>query len=412
MIKTTVGVFFGGRSVEHEISVISALQAIAATREGDLGERYEVVPVYITKQGRWLTGEVLADTANYRDMEALERRATEVWMKPAHGARELWRKGFAGERVVAKLDVALPVLHGTNGEDGTFQGFLELIGIPYAGCGVLSSALGMDKVAAKMVLRESGLPVVEYVWFTDREWSSRRDELVARVESSLGYPAIVKPANLGSSVGIARARDREELVRAVETAARYSSRLLVERMIEPLREINCSVLGSADDHRTSVCEEPVRSSEILSYADKYMSGSGSAKGGSSKISASVGGAKIAGGATSEGMASTKRRIPADLPAEVADEIRRLASETFRVLSCDGVARVDFILDGNTIYINEINAIPGSLSFYLWEATGLPFGGLMDALIAGALKRDRDKSHKTVSYSENIFSKGAFSGGKK
>ena len=249
-MKTTVGVFFGGRSVEHEISVISALQAIAALDAA----RYDAVPVYITKQGRWLTGSALLDTTAYRDMGALEKRATEVYMKPAFGERRLLRMGLFKEQTVATLDVALPVLHGTNGEDGTFQGFLELIGIPYAGCGVLSSALGMDKIAAKMVLRESGLPVIDYVWFTDREWSSERDALIGRVESEIGYPAIVKPANLGSSVGISRVRDREELVRAVGEAAGYSSRLLVEKMIEPLREINCSVLGSVDDHTASVCE--------------------------------------------------------------------------------------------------------------------------------------------------------------
>ncbi len=404
-MRTTIGVFFGGRSVEHEISVISALQAIAALDE----ERYRAVPVYITKQGRWLTGKALLDPAAYRDMKALERHATEVYMKPLLGDHRLLRRGCLGERTVAKLDVALPVLHGTNGEDGTFQGFLELTGIPYVGCGVLSSALGMDKIAAKMVLRSGGLPVIDYVWFTDREWSTRRDELIARIEAEIGYPAIVKPANLGSSVGISRARDRGELVRAVGEAAGYSSRLLVERMIEPLREINCSVLGSADRHSTSVCEEPIHSDEILSYADKYMSGGGSKGSGSAKMSGAKTAPPAKGTAVSGGMSSTKRRIPADLPEDVATGIRHLASETFRVLGCDGVARVDFILeerDGKTeIYVNEINAIPGSLSFYLWEATGLDFAALMDTLISGALRRHRDWGHKTVSYDQNIFSMG-------
>jgi D-alanine-D-alanine ligase len=415
-MKTTIGVFFGGRSVEHEISVISALQAAAALDPA----RYEVVPIYITKQGRWLTGGVLLDPANYRDLPSLEKRATEVYMKPLFGERRLLSRGRLGERTLATLDVALPVLHGTNGEDGTFQGFLELTGIPYVGCGVLSSALGMDKIASKMVLRESGLPTVDYLWFTDRQWSSQRDELCARVEAEIGYPAIVKPANLGSSVGIARARDRAELVRAVGEAARYSSRLLVERMIEPLREINCSVVGSPDSHRVSVCEEPLHSDEILSYADKYMSGGGGgAKSSGGAKSAGAGakilgagakilgaGAKILGAgakAPSQGMSSTKRRIPADLPEALTREVQRLASETFRVLDCNGVARVDFILEGERVYVNEINAIPGSLSFYLWEATGVSFSDLMNMLVAGALRRDRDKDHKTVSYPANIFS---------
>lgn len=447
-MRTKVGVFFGGRSVEHEISVISALQAIAALDAA----RYQAIPVYITKQGRWFTGPALLDTAAYRDMEALTRRATEVYMRPVFGERTLYasRRGmgpiWSAPRKVATIDVALPVLHGTNGEDGSFQGLLELVGIPYAGCNPLSSAVGMDKIAMKMMLRQSAIPVIDYVWFTDREWNGAtgrdkasggrgREALIARIEAETGYPAIVKPANLGSSVGISRARNRDELLRAVEEASRYSTRILVERMIEPLREINCSVLGSADDHRTSVCEEPLRSGEILSYADKYMSGGGT-KGAAGKYGAAVsvssdggsGGAKVVSG----GMSSTKRRIPADLPAETAEEIRRLAAETFRVLGCEGVARVDFILETGTgrgesgasdtggsgsdtggvkIYVNEINTIPGSLSFYLWEATGLPFGELMDSLIARALKRERDKSYKTVSYDGNIFSMGSPGGGK-
>ena len=470
-MKTHIGVFFGGRSVEHEISVISALQAIAALDRA----RYDVTPIYITKQGRWFTGPALLDTTAYRDMDALTRRATEVYMVPEYGARTLYRSSgglFGGRKVVATLDVALPVLHGTNGEDGTFQGFLELTGIPYVGCNVLSSAVGMDKIVMKMMLGESGIPVIDYIWFTDRQWSRKgdsgngrsdtsrakgRDELIAEAEGRLGYPLIVKPANLGSSVGISRARNREELLEAVETATQYSARIIVERMIEPLREINCSVLGSTDDHRTSVCEEPVRSGEILSYADKYMSGGGrnadsggnghgekgyaknhnvggetggakyAGSGESAKCAIPEGGAKWAGaqktsgGAPSEGMASTKRRIPADLPETVTAEIQRLAAETFRILSCEGVARVDFILDGGNghsdtdhdatkIYVNEINAIPGSLSFYLWEAAGVPFGELMDRLVSQALKRERDKSHKTVSYGQNIFSMGAVGGG--
>lgn len=387
MMKTKIGVFFGGRSVEHEISVISALQAIEALDKS----RYEAVPVYITKQGIWYTGLALLDSDNYRDMAALVRRSTEIFMPPEFGNHRLYRKkrNLLRSNVVAELDIALPVLHGTNGEDGTVQGLLELTGIPYAGCGVLASAVGMDKIAMKMMLRESGIPVIDYVWFTDKQWSVDRDALVSEIEKKIGYPAIVKPSNLGSSVGISRATDRETLLRAVGTAQQYSPRILVEKMIDPMREINCSVLGSADDHRASVCEEPLRSGEILSYADKYMSD----------------------GKNSKGMRSTKRRIPADLPQGTADKIRRLAADTFRVLSCDGVARIDFILDeqADKVYVNEINTIPGSLSFYLWEATGVPFAELMNTLVNQALKRAREKEQKTVSYDQNIFSMGV--GGK-
>lgn len=389
-MKTNIGVFFGGRSTEHEISVISASQAMHAINR----DRYDVTPIYITKQGRWYTGDALLDVANYRDLPALLAKCTEVYMRPITGDYTLYgtkKQGLFGSSSpeVAKLDVVIPVLHGSNGEDGTFEGVLDTIGIPYAGCDVLASANGMDKITMKMILGACDVPVVPYVWFTDKEWYARRDELVARVESKFGYPVIVKPANLGSSVGIGRAADREQLLARVADAERYSTRIIVEHMVDNLKEINCSVLGDCDDFVTSVCEEPIKSGEILSYQDKYMGGTKGAR----------------------GMQASQKRIPADLPEAVSSEIRRLAGETFRVLSCHGVSRVDVIMDQDDgkIYVNEINTIPGSLSFYLWEATGIPFDKLMDRLVALAIKRKRESEHKTLSFDQNIF---ALSGGVK
>lgn len=384
-MKTNIGVFFGGRSTEHEISVISANQAMAAIDK----TRYDVTPVYITKNGHWYTGEALMDVANYRDIPALLAKCTQVYMRPAFDDYNLYstHKSLfkSGPQVVATLDVAIPVLHGMNGEDGTFQGVLQATGIPFAGCDVLSSANGMDKITMKMILQACDVPVVDYVWFTDKEWFSKRDQLIDRVESKLGYPVIVKPANLGSSVGIARANDRDALVHAVSEAERYSTRIIVEHLVEDLMEINCSVLGTCDEYKTSVLEEPIKSGEILSYEDKYMGGTKGAK----------------------GMQASQKRIPADLPDEMTKRIQFLAGETFRVLSCHGVARVDMIVDrkDNSIYVNEINTIPGSLSFYLWEASGIPFDKLMTELVSLALKRKSDQSRKTVSYDQNIFSLG-------
>ncbi|MCH5346507.1 MAG: D-alanine--D-alanine ligase [Muribaculaceae bacterium] len=382
-MKTNIGVFFGGRSTEHEISVISASQAMSAINR----DRYDVTPIYISKQGQWYTGDALLDIANYRDIPALLAKCDKVFMIPEKDNFNLYRAkhGLFKKPVVARLDVVIPVLHGSNGEDGTFEGILESIDIPFAGCNTLASANGMDKITMKMILRESGIPVVDYVWFTDKEWFAKRDELIDRIESKIGYPVIVKPANLGSSVGIGRAVDREQLIEKVDNARKYSARIIVEHMVENLKEINCSVLGDCDEYQTSVCEEPIKSGEILSYEDKYMGGSKGAK----------------------GMQASQKRIPADLPTEMSDRIRFLAGETFRVLSCHGVSRVDVIVDADTneIYVNEINTIPGSLSFYLWEATGISFEKLMDKLVALALKRQRDKSHKTVSYDQNIFAMG-------
>ena len=230
-MKTNIGVFFGGRSTEHEISVISASQAMAAIDRG----RYDVTPIYITKQGRWYTGDALLDVRNYRDPASLLKKCTEVYMRPVYGDYNIYPakpSGFfgGGGKPVGKLDVVIPVLHGSNGEDGIFEGVLETIGIPFAGCNTLSSANGMDKITMKMILQASGVPVVPYLWFTDKQWFGQREQLIGRIESELGYPVIVKPSNLGSSVGIGRAMNREQLIDRIDDAERYSSRIIVEQI--------------------------------------------------------------------------------------------------------------------------------------------------------------------------------------
>ena len=390
-MRTNVAVFFGGRSVEHEISVISASQAMHAINR----EKYNVIPVYISKQGKWYTGEKLFDIANYRDMNTLVKNCEEVFMRPEFGDYNLYRAKtkLFGSNIYAAVDVVIPALHGTNGEDGIFEGVLETIGIPYAGCNTVSSANGMDKITMKMILKECGIPVVDYVWFTDKQWYKQKDALIEKIENQIGYPVIVKPANLGSSVGISRATNRESLIESIETAEKYSARIIVEDMVENLKEINCSVLGDCDDYQTSTLEEPIKTGEFLSYEDKYMGGTKSAK----------------------GMQASQKRIPADLSKELTERIQFLAGETFRVLSCHGVSRVDFMVDDDTqnVYVNEINTIPGSLSFYLWEATGIPFDRLMDNLIQLALKRKREQSMKTTNFDQNIFSlSGGVKGGVK
>lgn len=377
-MKTTVGVFFGGRSTEHEISVISANQAINAFNP----DKYEIVPIYISKDGHMYTGRDLLTLSNYRNIPELLKKVTEVYMRPVYGDYNLYsvRKPLFGKDVVATLDAALPVLHGTNVEDGKFEGVLETIGIPYAGCNTLASANGMDKITMKMILRAEGIPVVDYVWLTDHQWNSDRDAMIKKIEDTLGYPVIVKPADLGSSIGIGAAHDREQLIDRLNDAARFSSRLIVEHMVTALREINCSVLGDADSYETSVLEEPIKAEEILSYGDKYMGG---------------------------GMHAAQKRIPAQLPDDVAATCRKLAGDTFRVLDCHGVSRVDLIMDGNTgeVFVNEINTIPGSLSYYLWEAGGLSFEALIDRLMKLAFKRRRAEESKTLSFAQNIFAMG-------
>ena len=393
-MKTNIAVFLGGRSVEHEISVLSALQAINAFDR----EKYNIIPVYISKDGKWFTGDALLDIENYKDMKALERKTEEVFMKPVYGDYNLYKVKSGLLRkdnpVVAKLHAVIPVVHGTNCEDGIFEGVLETIGIPYAGCNTLSSAVGMDKIMMKMILQSEGLPVVDFVWTTDKAWNLERDKVIEKIEQKLRYPLIVKPANLGSSVGIGRADNRGQLIAKINEAEKFSDRIIIETCISKLKEINCSVLGDSESCEASILEEPIKSGEILSYTDKYM-----------------GGSKTEG----RGMAVSDKRIPADLSAERTEEIRELAKSAFKTLACHGVSRVDVMIDEDTdnVYINEINTIPGSLSYYLWEATGIKFSELMDRLVKLAYKRKRETDRKTFSYDTNIFTmKGGTKGGLK
>lgn len=387
--KTTVAVFFGGKSVEHEISVLSALQAVAAFDT----DKYRIIPIYLTKEGKWYTGDALLDTDNYRDIKALSARCEEVYMTPAAGDQNIYRRktSLFGKREVAGFDVAFPILHGAPGEDGSLQGLFELKEIPYVGSDVLASAVSMDKITSKMVMKESGIPVTDYMWFYESEWFADEEQIIRESSEKLGFPVIVKPANLGSSVGISKADSAEELREAIELAVRFCPRILLEKVVVNLTEINCSVLGYNGDINLSVCEEPLRSGEILSYDDKYMSGDG--KGGGSK-----------------GMSGLKRKIPAELPTGVLKDIETAARATFRVLDNSGVVRIDFLWDRDTdaVYVNEINSIPGSLSFYLWEATDKSFTRLLDEMVNYAFKRQRSRSGLVKTYDRNIF---AMSGGK-
>jgi D-alanine-D-alanine ligase len=379
-MKINVAVFFGGISVEHEISVISASQAMSAVDTG----KYQVTPIYISKNGLFYTGKDLMDIKNYSDMNKLLAKCQRINIIIENNEPVIvkYPGGRFGNHVIGKIDVAFPVVHGTNVEDGTLQGYLEMLGIPYVGSDILSSAVGMDKVIMKKVLRESGIPAVDYVSFYSKDWYKDNQAILAKIEKELKFPVIVKPANLGSSVGITKVNTINELEDAVFQAQTFSKKILIERMVKNLKEINCSVLGDYEKTEASVCEEPISSDEILSYKDKYLNKSGT-----------------------KGMSATNKKLPADIPEEQARLIQSLAMETFKILGCSGVARVDFLIDKDTnkVYVNEINTIPGSLSFYLWEATGKPFHQLIDELIRLALKRERERKSIVFSYNVNILS---------
>ena len=392
-MKTTVAVFFGGRSVEHEVSIISGIQAYSALDRS----KYDVLPVYISKDNIFYTGGHMGDIDSYKDMKACLEKAVRVLFVPQDGRVAMIRYPAKklGSNLVGVFDIALPVVHGTNVEDGTLMGLLEMLGAPYTGCDVLSSALGMDKYAMKAVLKQAGLPVLDAMTFTGRQYALDEDGTLDKIEAELNYPLIVKPVNLGSSVGISLAADRGVLKTAMDTAFNFSSRALVEPAVQNLREINCSVLGDADSVLTSVCEEPVTSHEILDYSDKYLSNAGEA------------------GGEKSGMSSLKRRLPADIPPELESKVRELAAATFQALGCSGVARIDFLNDRESggLYVNEINTIPGSLSFYLWDATGVSFAALLDRMIGLAFKRQRERQALTFTYETNILS-GVTLGGAK
>lgn len=388
-MKTNIAVLFGCSSVEHEISVISAVQAMHSFDR----EKYEVIPLYYAKDGTAYTGAALFDIEKFKDIPALLALCHPVALVRSGGKavlRFLDNRAFHKTADLA-VDVVFPVVHGTNCEDGSVAGALEMLAVPYVGCDVLSAALGMDKAVFKEVLKAHGLPVLDCLTFTHRQYAADPDAALARIEAMSGYPLIVKPVNTGSSVGISKADNRAELLAALDLAFGFSGRVLVEKAVSHLREINCSVLGNADEQEASVLEEPIMHDRILSYDDKYR-GENRAKGGGSK-----------------GMASAGRKIPADLPEEKTKEIQDIAKRAFAAIGASGVCRMDFLLDEDDgkVYLNEANTIPGSLSFYLWEATGLPYPKLIDKLIALAFARDRDRKNTTYTLDTNILSEKSF-----
>lgn len=413
-MKIKVGIFFGGESVEHEISVITMSQAISSLNP----EKYEIVPIYIAKNGVMYTGDDLLDLYSFKDMDVLLKRCYKVAVVNDGESVKVVRcpSPIIGKKVLNTIDVAFPIVHGTNCEDGTLAGFLNLLRIPVVGPDILASSLGMDKIIQKMVLNYYDIPVVDFVSFYSMEYVKDEEKILKEIESKLEFPMIVKPGNLGSSVGIRKAKNKAELEEAIEFAMEFADRVLVEKAVENLKEINCSVIGNLAEGEASVCEEPCFTDEILSYADKYI-GDGKSKGGT--ISGGKGaniklGAK-SGSSKTGGNSFANKKIPAEISDEKTKEIQDLSKKVFKVLGCSGVARIDFLMDTkeDKVYVNEINEIPGALSYYLWEATGKSFEQELDEIIDIAIKRKRDKDKLTFSYDQNILAmQGGLKGAKK
>lgn len=386
-MKTRVAVMFGGKSVEHEVSVISGIQAIMSMDQ----EKYEVIPVYLTKKNEMYVGEETGKIEAYKDIPGLLSKSQRVILvnEDDHIVLMPYPVKLFGKKSI-EVDIAFPIVHGTNVEDGALQGYLKTIGIPFVGCDVTASALGMDKYASKVVLKENGVPVLDGYCFTTSDYAEI-DSILDKVEKEIGYPAIVKPVDLGSSVGISVARNRSELTNSIDDAFLYARKIIIEHAITKLREINCAVLGDENEAVASECEEPLHTKDILSYEDKYVS---NAKGSGSK-----------------GMASVSRKIPAELSPEKRKEVQELAVKSFQKLGCNGVARIDFMIDeeNGKLYFNEINTIPGSLAFYLWEPVGISYPELLDRMIRLALKRVREEESITFSFDTNILNQNSLGG---
>ncbi len=390
-MKLNTAVFFGGESVEHEVSIISGHQAMKALNP----DKYNVIPVYVAKDRKLYVGEALNDMKNYTDLNALKNKCTQVMLvnednkvviKPV-------KTTMFGKKELGTIDVAIPVMHGTNGEDGTIQGFFEMLKVPYAGCDLYAAAVGQDKVLQKHILADNDLPITNWFWVYGNEIDDHKNEVLRKVHKLI-YPVILKPARTGSSVGISIAHNDEEYLECFEDARQYDEKVITEKVVKPMIELNCSVLGDHEEARASVIEQvgSVSGDELLSYKDKYQGGGKGAKG-------------IKNGSKDAGMASTARIVPAPITPEQTKLVQDLALKTFRVLGASGVCRIDFMMDAETktVYVNEINTIPGSLAFYLWKEEGMSFTALMDKLVDLALQRERRRSRMTFSYDTNLLS---------
>jgi len=391
MEMLNVAVMFGGRSVEHEVSVITGLQIMKNLDRA----KYNVIPIYVGKDGWWYTGNELLDIENYRDVPKLLSKCKRVVMLPIPGLRKAYfypfkRGFFKGDAESLDVDIVIPAFHGTYGEDGSMQGFLELLNIPYVGSGVLGSALGMDKILMKEIFKANNIPIVNYLWFLRRDYEEDEETVLSYIEKSLRYPLFVKPSNLGSSIGISKAKNRDELIYGIEVATKYDRRILVEEGVEDVMEVNCSVMGFDNDVATSLCEMPVPWQEFLSYSDKYMKGE-----------------------VGEGLKGALRKVPAPISKDLEEEIKELAVKIFKLLDCAGVVRVDFLIDKREmkIYANEVNTLPGSFAFYLWEPLGIPFRELLDRLINLAIRRHREYTRNIYTFDTDLLIKASLRGSK-
>lgn len=372
-MKLKVGFIYGGISTEHEISIISALQAINNMNL----DKYDVIPIYLSKNGVFYTGKYLLNIDNYKDLSLISKKCKEVSIIKKNNDFALLSVNFP-HKVLTNIDIFFPVVHGYNVEDGSIAGFLETIGAPYAESDLYASLIGQDKVIQKMVFKENGINIVPYTYFYENEYLNNEEEIISKI-NELSFPVIVKPARLGSSVGINIATDEVSLKEAINESLKYDEKIIVEKVIENLKELNCSVLGDKDLYKPSLIEEVSAKENILSYEDKYISGG-----------------------KSKGMASASRKIPADISKRLTKEIENMSVKACKALNTSGIVRIDYLYDtkNEKVYLNEINIIPGSLSFYLWKDT--KYKDLLASIIELGIKKYKNKSRKQTSFETNVL----------
>lgn len=385
-MKIKVGVLYGGKTTEHEVSIITAVQAMGYLNT----DKYEVIPLYLTKENEMYTGGSLMDMDVYREPDLLKRYCTNVVMYNKNGAIILQNKKGIFKRTVKEIDIVIPAVHGYGMEDGNIQGMLDVIGVPYTGSDIYGLTVGQDKVFQKQILEAEGIKVPKYEWFYDTEYVENEREILDKLEK-LKYPLIVKPARQGSSIGISVANNIESLKEAINDAINYDEKILVEQIIPNMVELNCSVLGSSSYSEASAIEQVMGKDEILSFNDKYI-GNKAKKGGLKTCA-------------SKGMASASRVIPADISDKLKEEIELTSKKAFRALGASGVVRIDYLYDKKSkeLYVNELNSIPGSLAFYLWTPLKKEYPELLDDLINISVKRFKKNLKKTKSFESNILS---------
>lgn len=374
-MKLKIGVFFGGKSVEHELSVLTAIQAMNEIEE----DKYEVLPIYITKDLQFYYGGMLRHLDSYRDFNLIKRYAKKVNIINKEGRFIIESAGFI-RRDIEEIHLALPIVHGAKTEDGTIQGFFQLLGIPCIGNSVYASTVGQDKVFMRQILESMNLPITNYVWFFDTDYFNNKEELFKKI-NNLKYPLILKPATLGSSIGIEIIKQKEELESAIEKAITYDNKILIEEAIENLVEYTCSVLGNTSRMETSDIEELIKNEGIKDYSDKILRP-----------------------IDLENNENLTRNMPANISSKLKNEIEEYSKQTFRLMNLKGIASFDFLYDktNKKLYVDEVNTIPNYFSHHLWEQKNVSYKDILDFMINEAIKEAKKEQEMTLTIENDCF----------